>query len=63
MITPAGFEHYFEEMVELLQKSPARPDPSELGAIAARHGLEVDRDNIPRLTEEHGLRWGPPPSE
>jgi len=25
MITPAGFEHYFEEMVELLQKSPGPP--------------------------------------
>jgi len=63
MISPAGFEHYFEEMVELLQKSAGSPDPRELGAIAARHGLEVERDSIARLTEEHGLRWGPPASE
>ena len=63
MISPAGFERYFEEMVELLQKSPGHPDPSELAAIAARHGLEVERESIARLTEEHGLRWGPPPSE
>jgi mannose-6-phosphate isomerase-like protein (cupin superfamily) len=63
MISPAGFEQYFEEMVELLQKSPGPPDPSELGAIAARHGLEIERDSIARLTEEHGLRWGPPASE
>ena len=61
MISPAGFERYFEEMVELLETSAGPPDPRELGAIAARHGLEVDRDSIPRLTEQHGLRWGPPP--
>ena len=62
LISPAGFEGYFDEMVELLQKSPGPPDPSELGAIAARHGLEVDRESIARLTEEHGLRWGQPAS-
>lgn len=60
MISPAGFERYFEEMVDLLEKAAGAADPSELGAIAARHGLEVDRDSIPRLTEEYGLRWGPP---
>jgi quercetin dioxygenase-like cupin family protein len=62
MISPAGFEHYFEEMVELLERSAGPPDPSELSVIAARHGLEVDRDSIPRLTEQHGLHWGPPPA-
>ena len=60
LISPAGFERYFEEMVDLLESSAGPPDPAELGAIAARHGLEVDRDSIPRLTEEYGLRWGPP---
>jgi mannose-6-phosphate isomerase-like protein (cupin superfamily) len=58
IISPAGFERYFDEMVDLLER-PGRPDPSELGAIAARHGLEVDRDSIPRLTEEYGLTFGP----
>jgi len=63
VISPAGFERYFEEMVELLESTPGPPDPSELGAIAARHGLEVERESISRLTEQHGLRWGPPASE
>ena len=61
MISPAGFERYFEQMVELLERSGGAPDPSELAAIAAQHGLEVDRESIPRLTEQHGLRWGPSP--
>jgi hypothetical protein len=60
VISPGGFEHYFEEMVELLASSAGPPDPPALAAIATRHGLEVDRESIPRLTEEYGLRWGPP---
>jgi quercetin dioxygenase-like cupin family protein len=59
MISPAGFERYFEEMVERIQRDPP-PEPSDFAAIAIRHGLEVDRDSIPRLVEEYGLRWGPP---
>jgi mannose-6-phosphate isomerase-like protein (cupin superfamily) len=60
MISPAGFERYFEDMVQLLEKSAGPPDPSELGTIAGRYGLEIDRESISRLTEEYGLRWGPP---
>jgi len=61
MISPAGFERYFEQMVDRLERSVGAPDPSELGAIAAQHGLEVDRESIPLLTEKYGLRWGPSP--
>ena len=61
MISPAGFERYFEQMVDLLERSVGAPDPSEFGAIAAQHGLEVDRESIPRLTGKYGLRWGPSP--
>ena len=61
VISPAGFERYFEQMVDLLERSAGAPDPIELGAIAAEHGLEVDRESIPRLTEQYGLRWGPSP--
>ena len=63
LISPAGFERYFEQMVDLLERSSGAPDPSELGAIAAQYGLEVDRESIPRLTGQYGLRWGPSPDE
>ena len=59
LISPAGFERYFEEMVDLLERG-GPPDPSALAAIAARYALEVDRDSIPRLTQEYGLHFGPP---
>jgi quercetin dioxygenase-like cupin family protein len=58
-ISPAGFERYFEEMVDLLEQ-PGPPDPSALAAVAARHALAVDLDSIPHLTDRFGLRWGPP---
>ena len=61
MISPAGFEGYFEEMVELLARTAGPPDPAALSALAGRHGLEVDLASIPRLTEEHGLWFGRPP--
>jgi mannose-6-phosphate isomerase-like protein (cupin superfamily) len=57
IISPAGFERYFEEVVALLKAGP--PPPEALAEIAGRYGLEVDPTSIPRLTEEYGLRWGP----
>jgi mannose-6-phosphate isomerase-like protein (cupin superfamily) len=57
VISPAGFERYFEEMIDLIpERGP--PDPGALAALAARYGLEVDLASIPRLTQEHGLRFG-----
>jgi mannose-6-phosphate isomerase-like protein (cupin superfamily) len=58
VISPAGFEGYFEEMIDLLlQGGP--PDPTALAVLAASYGLEVDLESIPRLTQEFGLRFGP----
>ncbi len=56
IISPAGFERYFAEVVGLLSAGP--PEPSALGEIAGRYGLEVDRDSIPQLTAQYGLRFG-----
>ena len=53
IISPGGFERYFEELVDL----GARPAPEAIGAIAARYGLEFDLDSIPGLCERHGLRF------
>jgi mannose-6-phosphate isomerase-like protein (cupin superfamily) len=60
IISPAGFEGYFEELIDLLGAGP--PDPAALGTLTARYGLEVDPSSIPRLLEEHGLVFGPPPA-
>jgi quercetin dioxygenase-like cupin family protein len=63
MISPAGFERYFEELVELLQRAGGPPEPSAVADVAARYGLEVDPESIPRLTQEYGLHFGPPAAQ
>ena len=55
IISPAGFERYFERLVELFAAG-GPPDPEALEAAAADHGLEVDLASIPRLMQEYGLR-------
>jgi quercetin dioxygenase-like cupin family protein len=63
MISPAGFERYFEQMVELLEMSAGAPDPSELGAIAARHGLAVDPESHTSSPRPVRKRVRPAPNE
>ncbi len=58
MISPAGFERYFEEVIDLPPAEP--PDRELIAAIAARYGLELDFASVPGLLEEHGLVFGPP---
>lgn len=56
LISPSGFERYFEELVDLLQAGP--PAPGALASVAERYGLEVDLESIPQLTREYGLQFG-----
>jgi mannose-6-phosphate isomerase-like protein (cupin superfamily) len=58
IISPAGFERFFEELVDMPEQ-PGPPDPEALAAVAARYGLEFDFARIPALLEEHGLTFGP----
>lgn len=53
IISPAGFERYFEELVELFAAGP--PEPGVLAEAAARYGLEVDPSTVPGLVADHDL--------
>ena len=53
IISPAGFEQYFEELIALF--AAGAPDPAVLAEVASRYGLEVDLASIPTLSAEHGL--------
>ena len=53
IISPAGFEQYFREMVAL----PQDATPADRAAIAARYALDVDPQSISRLIAEYGLRF------
>jgi len=57
IISPAGFEHYFNELGEHMAAAQAVnvgaiPD---VAAIAARYGHYYQPDSIERLCREHGL--------
>ena len=56
IISPAGFERYFEEIAPLLPPNRAEPDVAALAQVRARYGLEMDPDSIGPLVERHGLR-------
>jgi mannose-6-phosphate isomerase-like protein (cupin superfamily) len=54
IISPAGFEQYFAELVEVGGSRAA--EGRDLGALAQHYGLEVQRDSIPGLLERFGVR-------
>ena len=59
VVTPAGFERYFEKLGEILSVQ-GPPDLDALAAVAHSHGLEVDPGSVPRLVPAHGLRMDDP---
>ena len=56
IISPAGFEKYFEELIDLF--TGREPQPDLIAPIAKRFGLEVDPSSIPTLCAQHGLTFG-----
>jgi hypothetical protein len=55
LISPAGFERYFEEMAPQLTRD-GPPDFEALAEIQAKYRLSMDRDSVAPLVERHGLR-------
>jgi hypothetical protein len=58
IISPAGFERYFAELVDLGGSRNAVPQA--LRALAERYRLEVDPQSIPELLKRFDLRIGEP---
>ncbi len=54
IISPAGFERFFAELVEL--GGVAQADPADLGALCERYELELDPSSVPGLIERFGVR-------
>src|SRR4051812_10458578 len=57
IISPAGFEKFFEEMVDL----DGPPAPEQIAEIAQRYGHEFDLEGTGRIMQEFGLSF--PPAE
>ena len=56
IISPAGFEGFFRELVEL--GSVTQASPEALGELSGRYGLELRPETVPELLERFGLRLG-----
>src|ERR1700736_6331018 len=54
IISPAGFENYFRELVDL--GGAAKAGPQALRELCNRYGLEMDPGSIPILIERFGVR-------
>ena len=55
IISPAGFEGYFAEMLDLGDSTQI--DPQVRVALNERYGFEADPSSIPELVERFGLRF------
>ena len=55
IISPAGFERFFRELVDLGGVTGATPQ--FLGDLCARYGLEMNPGTVPGLVERFGLQF------
>jgi quercetin dioxygenase-like cupin family protein len=55
MISPAGFERFFAELVALGGVTEA--DPQTLADLCARYELEMNPDSVPELLQRFDLRF------
>jgi len=55
IISPAGFEEFFRELVDL--GGVTKADPQTLGSLCDRYGLEMDPGSIPGLVARFGVRF------
>jgi quercetin dioxygenase-like cupin family protein len=55
IISPAGFERFFAQLVELGGVGAAGPEA--MAELCSRHGLEMDPDSVPGLVERFDLRF------
>ena len=55
IISPAGFERFFAELVSLGGLAGASPEI--FTGLCARYGLDMDPQSVPALVERFGLRF------
>jgi mannose-6-phosphate isomerase-like protein (cupin superfamily) len=53
IIQPAGFEKFFDALVDEVQAGS--PDPQKLAALGAQYGLEMDPTSVPELVAKYNV--------
>ena len=59
IISPAGFETYFEELAEIVSPG-GPPDIARLIALAQKYELELDMSAVPELSQKYHVTLGGP---
>ena len=57
IISPAGFERYFEELAEVLSAG-GPPDVPRIEALASGYGLTFNWERMAEIAEKHGVGLG-----
>ena len=55
LISPAGFERFFAELIDL--GGVAQANPQSLAELCERYELEMNPESVPELLERFGLRF------
>ncbi len=56
IISPAGFEKYFDEIGEVVSSAAGgEPDFGKLMEIASKYGLTMHMERMPEIMEKHGV--------
>ena len=55
IISPAGFERFFAELIAL--GGVAQAGPERLGELCGRFALDMNPDSVPELVERFGVRF------
>ena len=58
IISPAGFERFFQELSDL--GGAVAAEPEAVAELSGRYGLEMRPETVPDLLERFGLRLGDP---
>ena len=53
IIAPGGFEHFFDELGQLV--AAGGPEPEQFGELGERYGIEFKPETVAQLCEQYGL--------
>jgi uncharacterized cupin superfamily protein len=55
IISPSGFEHYFDAIAEVFAANPSQPDMAALAVLAERYGLTFDFSSLEEIKQKYGV--------
>ncbi len=57
IISPAGFEKYFEEVAKV-RSAGGSPDRAKIAEIAGKYGMTFHMEQVPELEEKYNIKLG-----